>query len=476
MVNLKRMLVILCAVAITVAGWGVLTVGASNNTPSGTTSAQTDQTAYLGVHIRDTNDAVMVWEVDPGSPADEAGIYIGDLIVAVDGQEVASASDLVQMIQSHAPGDEVSLTLEWRGEARDVSVTLAETPASPMTQIQPPANNNNNGNRPGNGNGRTNRQPFTGMLNLMGLNATWQSDGTLLINSIAADLPFAGTDLQAGDKIVAINGNKLDQTTDLMPRGLLDLFNFNSDQPVTFTIERDGQQMDVDVTLTMPMYDNGNGTDNMPGLGFGGMVAGQPTQLGVRFRTLTPQVAQDEGLSVQDGAEIVEVYPGTPAEAAGLQANDIIVSVDGDAVDQQHTLAERLAAYQEGDEVTFSVLRGSDTIEVKVTLGPRATNQMQMPYGFFGPGMGGGMNNMPDGHWFYFGPNNGQNTNPNNNQQAQPGNRGDAMLPLEQFLQAHPFLRDFMDQNGSGLDFQTIPVPEQVVPQPVVPDAQSSAA
>ena len=467
MVNLKRMLVVLSAVAITVAGWGVLTVGASNSTPSSTALVQTGQTAYLGVRIRDTNDAVIVWEVDPGSPADEAGIYIGDLIVAIDGQNVTSANDLVQAIQSHAPGDEVSLTLEWRGVTRDVSVTLAQAPTQPSAQAQPPANNNN---------GRTNRQPFTGMLNLMGLNATWQSDGTLLIDSIATDSPFAGTDLQAGDKIVAINGNKLDQGTDLMPRGLLDMFNFTSDQPVTFTIERDGQQMDVDVTLTMPMYGSENGTDTMPGYGFGGMmVAGQPTQLGVRFRTLTPQIAQDEGLSVEQGAQIVEVYADTPAANAGLQADDIIVSVDGDAVDQQHTLAERLAAYQEGDEVIFSVLRAGETIEVKVTLGPRATDQM--PYGFFGPGMGsGGMNNMPDGHWFYYGPNSGQNNAPDNDQQAQPGNRGDAMLPLEQFLQMHPFLRDFMGQNGSGLDLQTIPVPEQVAPQPVVPDAQNNAA
>ena len=136
MLNLKRLLVVVSAAAITVAGWGVLTVGAATNAPSNTALAQSGQTAYLGVRIQDANGAVLVSEVDPGSPADEAGISVGDLIVAVDGNEVASASDLVQMIQAHAPGDEVTLTLEWRGEARDVSVTLAAAPTSTAGQVQ----------------------------------------------------------------------------------------------------------------------------------------------------------------------------------------------------------------------------------------------------------------------------------------------------------------------------------------------------
>ncbi len=81
-------------------------------------------------------NGVMIQEVDPNGPAAKAGLHglgtdpdtgdvtPGDLIVAVDGQEVQGNADFGQMIASHNVGDKVKLTVE-RGDKRfDVEVTV----------------------------------------------------------------------------------------------------------------------------------------------------------------------------------------------------------------------------------------------------------------------------------------------------------------------------------------------------------------
>jgi hypothetical protein len=54
--------------------------------------------------------------------------------------------------------------------------------------------------------------------------------------------------------------------------------------------------------------------------------------------------------------------------------DDIVTAVDGDKVDAERTLRDRLLAYEPGDEVTLDVLRGSETMQIDVTLG-----QFEMP-------------------------------------------------------------------------------------------------
>jgi membrane-associated protease RseP (regulator of RpoE activity) len=60
------------------------------------------------------------------SPAEEAGIELGDRIVAVDGRRFANFEELSSELRSH-PGDQVTLAIERDGEVRQLDVTLAET-------------------------------------------------------------------------------------------------------------------------------------------------------------------------------------------------------------------------------------------------------------------------------------------------------------------------------------------------------------
>jgi S1-C subfamily serine protease len=83
---------------------------------------------YLGVSTTDTAQGVVLQEVAPGSPAEAAGLQAGDAIVAVDGTEVTSTSELAAALASHAVGDQVTLTVERSGSQIQVTATLGERP------------------------------------------------------------------------------------------------------------------------------------------------------------------------------------------------------------------------------------------------------------------------------------------------------------------------------------------------------------
>ena len=69
---------------------------------------------------------VTVSNVISGSPADEAGLKIGDTITAVDGKDVKSGDDLVADIASRKPGSKAKLAFVRNGKKQDATVTIAD--------------------------------------------------------------------------------------------------------------------------------------------------------------------------------------------------------------------------------------------------------------------------------------------------------------------------------------------------------------
>lgn len=97
---------------------------------------------YLGIQGREVVEGVQgfanrgeiagheVVAVEPGTPAAEAGLQAGDVITAIDGQEIDDDHSLVDLlIFDHQPGDTVELTIDRDGAEQTVSVTLDERPA-----------------------------------------------------------------------------------------------------------------------------------------------------------------------------------------------------------------------------------------------------------------------------------------------------------------------------------------------------------
>jgi S1-C subfamily serine protease len=94
-------------------------------------TVQPGNVAVLGVEVVGTGTAhgIPVSGVQPGSPADEAGIVAGDVITSIDGKSVTSPSDLRTVIQAHKVGDEVRVSwTDTGGGSHTATVTLAAGP------------------------------------------------------------------------------------------------------------------------------------------------------------------------------------------------------------------------------------------------------------------------------------------------------------------------------------------------------------
>ncbi|HWS46753.1 MAG TPA: trypsin-like peptidase domain-containing protein [Acidimicrobiia bacterium] len=74
------------------------------------------------------SEGALVQAVGSGSPAAQAGIQPGDVIVAADGKPVTSPEDLITAIRGHKPGDTMQLTVARNGSTKTVTVTLTERP------------------------------------------------------------------------------------------------------------------------------------------------------------------------------------------------------------------------------------------------------------------------------------------------------------------------------------------------------------
>ena len=84
-------------------------------------------------------------------------------------------------------------------------------------------------------------------------------------------------------------------------------------------------------------------------------------QLGIR--------ASNGTSGTQLGAQVEDITQGSAAAQAGLQKGDLITAIDGTPVVGSESLVAQVRSHEVGKEVTLSVLRGSETLELKVTLG-----------------------------------------------------------------------------------------------------------
>ena len=108
--------------------------------------------------------------------------------------------------------------------------------------------------------------------------------------------------------------------------------------------------------------------------------------LGISGADVSPQLADALNLSVDQGALVNEVTKGGPAEEAGVQAGDervtvegqpvlaggdVITAIDGDPVTGMDDVISVVNSKQAGDQITLTVLRDGQSMDIDVTLGDR---------------------------------------------------------------------------------------------------------
>jgi S1-C subfamily serine protease len=106
-------------------------LGVANQIRTGAPGIHVGDTAFIGVGIADANDGggAVVRQVLADTPARRAGLMSGDVITAVDGVPISSASNLSDVMDARHPGDTVTLSwLDRTGAPRSAPITLASGP------------------------------------------------------------------------------------------------------------------------------------------------------------------------------------------------------------------------------------------------------------------------------------------------------------------------------------------------------------
>ena len=108
------------------------------------------------------------------------------------------------------------------------------------------------------------------------------------------------------------------------------------------------------------------------------LIAGEEIRrgyLGVRIQPMNEDLAAALGLPERRGEFVQSVQPGEPAAAAGLQAGDVVLSVDGKDVTPEQTLSFIVANISPGARVPLVIMRDGQRRTVQVTVGQRPSAQ-----------------------------------------------------------------------------------------------------
>ncbi len=204
---------------------------------------------FLGVIVSDvtedvkkllkleTKEGALVHNVQPGTPAEEAGLKVYDVILAIDGKPVKDSNDLKFKIAEIPPGKEIELKIFRDGEVKKLKAKIAEL--EPEEEAQPQATADKDI-------GITVQELTPQLARRYG----FQTEEGLLITKVKRYSVAAEAGLQRGDIILEVNRKTVRKVRDLEKI----LRNLKSGDPVMLRIRRETRDgfSDYIITLRLP--------------------------------------------------------------------------------------------------------------------------------------------------------------------------------------------------------------------------------
>jgi len=194
----------------------------------------------IGVSIQEVNQALadsfgldsprgaLVSSVEPGSPADKAGLETGDVILSMDGQPISRIGDLTARVAARKPGEQASLGLWRKGAERSVEITIGEMPAEKVALA-------------GKGSGEHSKLGVVVRPLASDERKAAKVDGGLVVEEVNGPAERAG--IQAGDIILSANGESVKSVEALRARVS------KADKNVALLVQRDGNRLFIPVQV-----------------------------------------------------------------------------------------------------------------------------------------------------------------------------------------------------------------------------------
>jgi Do/DeqQ family serine protease len=113
----------------------------------------------------------------------------------------------------------------------------------------------------------------------------------------------------------------------------------------------------------------------------GGSVSDVRPWLGIKTQGVSPDIARSLGMDRPEGVLITDVYPDGPGARAGLKQGDLILSMDGQPVNDESTLDYHVVTRRNGDDVSLTLRRGKaaeQTVHVRIAPPPGGTGESRV--------------------------------------------------------------------------------------------------
>ncbi|MCU0495932.1 MAG: PDZ domain-containing protein [Anaerolineae bacterium] len=285
---------------------------------------------YVGIFYRETDAGLEITQVMPLSPAAEADLRVGDVILTADGQPV-SAESLAQQIQSKAIGETLLFGILREGQPLQIPVIVAAAPNPMRPQPQVPLMPTFDPTTP----------PSLGVF----LRTSPDGQGVIILE-VEPDSIASEAGLQVGDVIREVNGMPITHATEAR-----DLIR-DATGVILLKIQRGEQIFNIGVTL-IPS-DQGRQIRIPPPIR-------TPIPTTIEFDTLGITVAP-----VPQGLQINSLMSDSPAERAGLNMRDIIIAIDGVTTLTNSTLRAELLDKLGTGTFTITVIRNGETLDLTV--------------------------------------------------------------------------------------------------------------
>ncbi len=102
--------------------------------------------------------------------------------------------------------------------------------------------------------------------------------------------------------------------------------------------------------------------------------------LGVRIAQIDQSLADKYSLTVDSGVVVIQVQDGGPADVAGVEVGDVFKTIDDTSVEEVDEMVKVVSNLEPGTEVAIALLRGSDEIDIQVTLGESKKRAFSLKY------------------------------------------------------------------------------------------------
>lgn len=276
--------------------------------------------AYLGLVGRDSDNKAEITQVAPKSPASEAGVQVGDVLVDVEGKEIERFDELLDALREKMVGDRFRFAVRRGEETLDVSVKLG---ARPGTRTNTPAV----------------------YLGLSGKD----EEGQIVLTSVADDGPAKNAGLKIGDVVVQSDGKKFEKYTQWITASQKKAIG----DPIKLLVQREDEEIEIEITLS----------------------ARPSSSTSSAFMGIQGQDAPKTS-----GALLTIITADGPSAKAGLKANDVVTQVGKNKISNYNELIAEIRARQPDDEMPVRIQRGGKTIQLTVILGDRNAGNSERPY------------------------------------------------------------------------------------------------